>query len=188
MGGPEREAASPADDGADDAPAGERAAPGKETPMAFSLTSPAFDHEGTIPVRFTCDGEDVSPALSWSEAPEDAERFALVVDDPDAPGGPFVHWVLYGIPGHFSELPEAVGDAPRLDYLGEAVNGRNDFDDLGYGGPCPPPGDPHRYVFTLYALDADLGLDPGATKGELEEAMEGRVLGEADLTGTYRRR
>lgn len=186
--GSEREAVVPAGDGEEDAVPDEPAAPGKETPMAFSLTSPAFEHEGSIPVRFTCDGEDVSPALSWSEAPEETETFALVVDDPDAPGGTFVHWVLYRVPGHFSELPEEVGDEPRLDNLGEAVNGRNDFGNLGYGGPCPPPGDAHRYFFKLYALDSGLDLEPGTTKSELEDAVEGHVLGEAELLGTYRRR
>ncbi|MBW3660590.1 MAG: YbhB/YbcL family Raf kinase inhibitor-like protein [Gemmatimonadetes bacterium] len=155
--------------------------------MAFDLTSPAFDEGDAIPVRNSCDGEDVSPPLAWSDAPDGTEAYALTLTDPDAPGGTFTHWVLYDLPGHAAELPEGVGDAPRLENLGSALQGQNDFGETGYGGPCPPAGSSHRYVFTLYALDAPAGLDAGASREDLEGAIEGHVLGTADLTGTYRR-
>ena len=134
------------------------------------LTSDAFDDGGTIPRRHTCDGEDVSPALSWEGAPDGTASFALVVHDPDAPRGDWVHWVIYDIPGHLTGLPEKAGPAERLDHLGEAVQGTNDFGRIGWGGPCPPPGKPHRYVFTLTALDAPLGLEPAADRENVETA------------------
>lgn len=155
--------------------------------MSFTLTSPAFETGAVIPTRHTCDGDDVSPALHWEGAPEGAAAFALIVDDPDAPGGTFVHWVLYDLPGHASELPEDVGPSPRLDHLGEALQGENDFGEIGYRGPCPPRGGPHRYVFRLYALDTLLGLEPRARRDEVDRAIEGHVLGAAELTGTFAR-
>lgn len=155
--------------------------------MAFQLTSPAFEDASPIPVQHTCDGEDVSPPLAWSDDPDGAEAYALTTTDPDAPGGTFTHWVLYDLPGHATELPERVGNAPRLENLGGALQGESDFGETGYGGPCPPAGSSHRYVFTLYALDAATGLDPGASRDELEAAVDGHVLGTAELTGTYRR-
>ena len=155
--------------------------------MTFRLTSPAFEKGAVIPIRHTCDGEDVSPPLHWEGAPEGAGAFALVVDDPDAPRGTFVHWVLYELPGHASELPQDVGPSPRLDHLGEALQGENDFGEIGYRGPCPPRGGPHRYFFRLYALDALLRLDPGARRDEVDRAIEGHVVGTAELMGTYAR-
>lgn len=179
--------------GPGDGPAADRPDPaldataGEEATMTFSLTSPAFEPGGEIPRRHTCDGEDLSPPLEWSGGPEDVAAWALIVDDPDAPRGTFVHWVLYDLPGHVDELPEGVGDAARLENLGGTLQGENGFGDLGYGGPCPPPGAPHRYVFRLHALDRSPDLDPGASRDELEAAMEGAVLGTAELIGTYRR-
>jgi Raf kinase inhibitor-like YbhB/YbcL family protein len=155
--------------------------------MAFSLRSPAFADGAAIPVRHTCDGPDVSPPLAWSDAPAGTRSFALIMDDPDAPAGTWVHWVLYNLPAATSELPETVAKVEGLD-LGGARQGRNDFRHPGYGGPCPPPGPAHRYIFKLYALDAVLELRPGAKKPELEAAMQGHMLAMAQLVGTYARR
>ncbi len=171
----------PAAEGAD------RTGAAQEGVDSMRLTSDAFEDGGTIPRRHTCDGEDVSPALAWEGAPDGTESFTLVVHDPDAPRGDWVHWVIYDIPGHFSELPEDVGTAERLDHLGEAAQGENDFGRIGWGGPCPPPGKPHRYVFTLHALDARLELEPGASREEVEEPGRRHVLATASLTGRYGR-
>mgnify|MGYP006289371545 CR=1 FL=1 len=161
-----------------------------EAEMEFALTSSAFKHGQPIPVEHTGDGEDISPPLAWENAPEQTTEFALIVDDPDAPGAePWVHWVLYRIPFDRTSLPEAVPMQARLE--GELVGmlqGRNDFGETGYGGPAPPRGHGvHHYRFTLYALDAPLNLPPGAAKSELLAAMEGAVVGEARLTGTCER-
>jgi hypothetical protein len=154
--------------------------------MALTLTSAAFSHQGEIPKRYTCEGEDVSPPLLWSNPPEGTRSFALIVDDPDAPDPKaprmtWVHWVLYNLPATASELPEGVPSEALPRGTGE---GLNDWKRKGYGGPCPPIGR-HRYFHKLYALDIvlpDLGA-PG--KPELETAMEGHVLGRAELVGTY---
>lgn len=155
--------------------------------MSFALTSPAFDHGAPIPVEHTCDGADVSPPLKWDDGPEGTTSYAVIVDDPDAPRGTFAHWVLYDLPGHATELPGDVGPSQRLENLGETAQGENDFGETGWRGPCPPPGKPHRYVFRLHALDTWLGLDPGVQKAEVEKAMEGHVVGVAELIGTYGR-
>lgn len=161
--------------------------PSEETVVAsIRLTSVAFADGQPIPARYTCDGEDKSPALKWTGLPQGARSIALIVDDPDAPGRVFVHWVLYGIPVSMSELPEAVSGAARTSF--GARNGTNDFRRSGYGGPCPPRGNPHRYIFTLYALDGELDLEPGASKKEARAAMEGHILAEGRLMGTYQRR
>jgi Raf kinase inhibitor-like YbhB/YbcL family protein len=151
--------------------------------MAFTLTSPVFADGAAIPTRYTCDGENRSPLLTWSDAPEGARSFALIVDDPDAPAGTFTHWVLYDIPVDVRELSENVPEATP------GVSGRNSFRKTGYGGPCPPPQDEaHRYRFVLHALDTDsVGLPNGASREELEAQMSGHVLGTAQLVGTYRR-
>ena len=153
--------------------------------MAFTIKCSEFENEGTIPTRFTCDGEDVSPPLEWDGAPDGTESFALICDDPDAPAGTWVHWVLFGLPGDVRRLPEGVSAAAAG--IGGSRQGTNDFKRLGYGGPCPPKGAPHRYFFKLYALDAPVDLEPGATKEALLEAMEGHVLAEAQLMGKYAR-
>lgn len=153
--------------------------------MAFTLESPAFGAGETIPVAHTCDGADRSPQLSWGDPPPGTKGFALVADDPDAPRGTWVHWVLYGLGAEVRELPEGLPATETV--AGGARHGRNDFRKLGYGGPCPPPGPAHRYFFKLYALDAPPTLAPGATKSQLLEHVKGHVLGEAVLMGTYAR-
>ena len=150
----------------------------------MTLTSTAFDHEAAIPQRFSCDGDDVSPALSWAGVPEGTESFAFIVDDPDAPGGTFVHWVYFNIPSDTTELPEGVPTVDRPSQGG--VQGQNNFRRTGYGGPCPPGGT-HRYFFNLYALDTTVDLEPGAGKVDLMAAMDGHVLAQAQLMGTYTR-
>jgi hypothetical protein len=161
--------------------------------MTLAVSSSAFPHGATIPAVHTCDGRDVSPPLTWSGAPAPPaiKTFALICDDPDAPGKTFVHWVLYNLPADASGLPEGVPPVAALpdeDGRGGALQGTNDFGQAGYGGPCPPPGKPHRYFFKLYALDAALDLEPGASKRDLERAMKGHVAAEAQLIGTYGRR
>ena len=153
--------------------------------MAFELTSSAFQAGGTIPRPHTCDGTDASPALTWSDPPPGTASFALVCDDPDAPVGTWVHWVLYELPPSARQLPEGVPTEPLL--KDGSRQGTNDFKRTGYGGPCPPPGKPHRYFFRLYALDTSLRLAPGKTKAELLKAMEGHVKGQAELVGRYSR-
>jgi Raf kinase inhibitor-like YbhB/YbcL family protein len=157
--------------------------------MALALTSADFEPDGEIPSRFTCEGEDISPALAWTGTPEAARSLALIVDDPDAPDPrapktTWVHWVLYNLSPSASGLPQGarVGDLPK-----GAREGLNDWKRTGYGGPCPPVGR-HRYFFKLYALDADLPDLGRPTKARLEEAMAGHVLAKAELVGTYRKR
>jgi Raf kinase inhibitor-like YbhB/YbcL family protein len=153
--------------------------------MGLKLTSSAFAAEGSIPKKFTCDGPDVSPVLSWSGAPSGTQSFALIMDDPDAPAGTWVHWVLYDLPSNTKELTEGV---PKQDQLSNgARQGLNDFRKVGYGGPCPPPGKPHRYYFKLYALDAKLGLPAGATKADVERTMEHHILAQGEVMGRYDR-
>ncbi len=153
--------------------------------MTIQLTSSAFTEGSDIPETFTCDAEDVSPPLKWSGTPDETRSIALVVDDPDAPGGTWVHWVLYRVPPDAGELP---GEAPSTEVtLLGARNGKNDFGRLGYGGPCPPLGDPHRYFFKLYALDIELELESGATREELLNTMDGHILAIGQLMGRYQR-
>jgi Raf kinase inhibitor-like YbhB/YbcL family protein len=148
------------------------------------LKSNVFSEGGMIPARYTCDGEDVSPHLTWSGVPEGTRSFAVICDDPDAPAGTWVHWVLYDLPPAVTELPDQV--APVRSPPVGGSQGTNDFKRIGYGGPCPPGGT-HRYFFRLYALDRMTGLPPGATRKQAVQAMEGHVLAEAQLTGRYRR-
>jgi hypothetical protein len=153
--------------------------------MSIQLTSSAFGEGSPIPRRYTCDGEDVSPPLKWSGAPQDAKSLALICDDPDAPAGTWVHWVLYGIPPTVAELPEGVPASEVV--LGGAQQGVNDSRGVGYSGPCPPRGSPHRYFFKLYALDVELKLKPRASKRDVVSAMQGHILAEGQLMGTYKR-
>ena len=148
------------------------------------VTSTAFSEGTAIPIRYTCDDDDVSPPLSWTGVPEGTRSLALISDDPDA-RGTWVHWVLYGIPVGVDGLSEAVV-AADVTAMG-AKDGTNDFKKLGYGGPCPPKGSPHRYLFKIFALDVELDLDGGAEKKELLEAIEGHVLASGQLMGTYQR-
>jgi len=155
-----------------------------EKKMAIKLTSSAFKDGQPIPRGYTCDGADVSPPLEWSDIPKNAKTIALVADDPDAPSGTFVHWVLYNLPADGMGLIE---NTPMTETLkGGGMQGTNDFKKIGYGGPCPPSGT-HRYFFKLYALDSELASKPGATTADLEKAMGGHVLGQAQLMGTYSR-
>lgn len=154
----------------------------------MKLTSPAFVDGGLIPVQHTCDGEDVSPALAWSGVPAGTKSFALICDDPDAPGKPWVHWVAYCIPGETHSLPEGLPTLKTLRQHGSMEQGVNDFKRIGYGGPCPPPGKPHRYYFKLFALNTPPEVGPGATKAEVERAMAGKVVDQAQLMGTYQRK
>jgi Raf kinase inhibitor-like YbhB/YbcL family protein len=152
--------------------------------MALEITSSAFAEGEMIPTRYTCDGPDVSPDLAWSGVPETAQSLALICDDPDAPVGTWVHWVLFNIPAGVSGLPSEI--PPDANMENGARHGTNDFGRLGYGGPCPPGGT-HRYFFKLYALDTALDLESGITKARLLEAMEGHIMAEAQLMDKYKR-
>jgi Raf kinase inhibitor-like YbhB/YbcL family protein len=156
------------------------------TGVRMILTSTAFDDGSRIPVLYTCEGGDSSPALQWTGVPDSARSLALVVDDPDAPTETWVHWVLYNVPPTLNSMPEGI---PTTDTLANGSrHGTNSFRRLGYGGPCPPRGHgAHRYVFRLYALDMLLDLAPGAKKEAVLEAMEEHVLATAQLMGTYSR-
>ena len=153
----------------------------------MKITSTAFSQKAFIPKKYTCAGEDISPALAWQDAPAETKSFALIADDPDAPMGTWIHWVLYNVPAADNGLAEHVPVPARLP--GGALQGENSFGKTGYGGPCPPPGHgPHRYYFKLYALDAVLDLSPtDATAETLQKAMKGHVLGSAELMGRYER-
>lgn len=159
--------------------------------MSLTLRSDAFEPGAEIPVRHTCEGDDLSPPLTWSDAPPGTESFALVVDDPDAPDPEnprttWVHWVVYNLPPAVEGLVEGAGNDAD-DLPGGTLQGRNDWQRTGWGGPCPPIGC-HRYFFKLYALDARLDDLGEPTKGELEAAMAGHVVGRVELVGTYRKR
>lgn len=153
--------------------------------MALQLKSPDFSSGGTIPKQFTCDGTGISPTLEWNDPPGGTQSFALIADDPDAPMGTWVHWVLFDLPANARTLAQNV---PKKEQLSDGSRqGRNDFGKIGYGGPCPPRGKPHRYFFKLYALDAKLNLTPGATKEEVEHAMQGHILAQGEWVGRYAR-
>ena len=153
----------------------------------FELKSPSFSNGERIPVKHTCDGEDVSPKLEWKGAPSGTKSYALIMYDPDAPGGTFIHWVLYNIPEDLTSIDEGVskrGEVPGLGY-----QGTNDFGFQGYGGPCPPRGHgEHRYYFALHALDIDnIGLGPGASASKVLDKIKDHVIGYAVLMGKYSR-
>lgn len=153
--------------------------------MSLTISSPSFSNGGDIAKKFTCDGEDVSPQLTWSAPPSGTKAFALLVDDPDAPVGNWNHWTMWNIPESTRSLAEGVNKVPRLPDNSE--QGMNDFHKPGYNGPCPPSGKPHRYYFKLFALDTKLTLKPGAAKRDLEAAMKGHILGQAEWMGRYGR-
>ncbi len=153
--------------------------------MSLTLKANAFANGAEIPRKYTCAGADVSPVLNWSGVTPAARSLALIVDDPDAPRGTWTHWLLWNLPAHLTSLPEAVSAEETL--ASGARQGKNDFGRVGYGGPCPPPGKAHRYFFKLYALDATLDLKPGAVRRELERALKGHVLSEAQWMGTSKR-
>jgi len=154
--------------------------------MEIKLSSTAFKAGDFIPSKYSCEGANISPQLHWSDAPNNVKSYALIVDDPDAPGGDFVHWVIYNIPGNLSELHEDI--TPSRNISDEVMLGTNGFGKISYGGPCPPAGKPHRYFFKLYALDTVLHhLESGATKQQLLSAMNGHIIGEGHLIGKYQR-
>ena len=145
--------------------------------MTFTIETKSFPRGGEIPRRYTCEGENVPPQLSWSNLPPGTKSLALIADDPDAPSGTFTHWLIWDLEPERAEVSEP----------GSAPEGRNDFGKIGYGGPCPPPGKPHRYFFRLFALHTKLGVKRGATRAQLEQAMKGHVLAQAELMGTFKR-
>ena len=159
--------------------------------MSFTLTSPAFSEGQTIPKKYTCDGEDVLPTLKWQGTPQGTKSFVLIMDDPDAPPGTWVHWVLYNLPGSFTELKEGF---PKKESLPDGTRQglcwgveEDQFDRIGYYGPCPPPGPDHRYYFKLYAINTIWEAPEKAHKFQIEKAMQGHILGQASLMGKYGR-
>jgi Raf kinase inhibitor-like YbhB/YbcL family protein len=154
--------------------------------MTLTIESPAFKQNGSIPAKYTDDGEDISPPLTWSNAPEGTKEFALICDDPDAPLTTWVHWVIYKIPASATGLPENVARSESLAEPAGALQGKNSWKKIGYGGPAPPRGE-HRYFFKLYALDTALDASAGLNKKGLLKAMEGHILAEAELMGRYKR-
>ena len=152
--------------------------------MEIKITSSAFEDGGLIPAKYTCDGADISPPLRWDVVPEGTKSIALICDDPDAPMGTFVHWVIFGLPAETRELMENIPSDETLP--NGAKQGKSDFGRIGYGGPCPPSGT-HRYFFKIYALDTEVALAAGASKRELLGAMEGHILGQGQLIGKYKR-
>lgn len=155
------------------------------SPTGFRIESPAFKEGQMIPSRFTCKGEDISPALHWTAPPAGTRSFVLIAEDPDAPGGVWTHWVVFNLPASARAMPENVpkqGDVP-----GGGLQGLNSFGHIGYGGPCPPPGNPHHYFFRLYALDTMLSLKAGASKQDVLNAAKGHMLGQAHWMGLFAR-
>ncbi len=152
--------------------------------MEIKITSSAFEDGGLIPAKYTCDGADISPPLQWDAVPEGTRSIALICDDPDAPMGTWVHWVLFNLPGDAKELAQNIPTEETLP--NGAKQGVNDFGRVGYGGPCPPGGT-HRYFFKIYALDTEVGLQAGADKRQLLKAMEGHILSQGQLIGKYKR-
>ena len=161
------------------------ALPIKPPAHTMQLTSTAFSSGQPIPPAYTCDGKNVSPPLKWSGAPAGTKSFVLIVDDPDAPKEVWSHWVVYDLPAATTELPENIAQGQYID--GKGRQGMNDFKHLGYGGPCPPAGKAHHYVFKIHALDTTLDLKPGATKREIEAAMLRHVIAQGQLIGIYQR-
>jgi Raf kinase inhibitor-like YbhB/YbcL family protein len=154
-------------------------------PMPFTVSSTSFSNGGYIARKFTCDAADVSPQLAWTDPPAGTKSFALLADDPDAPVGNWNHWLLWNVPAETRQLPENVAKSAQLP--DGSRQGTNDFRKTGYNGPCPPPGKPHRYYFKLHALDAKLDLKGNVGKRELEAAMKGHVLAQAEHMGKYGR-
>jgi hypothetical protein len=151
-----------------------------ETHRKMAISSTAFKDGQPIPRRYTCAGENISPPLAWNGAPDNAASLALIVDDPDAPGGVWTHWIVFDLPPDLSELPENAGETAG----GSGRQGLNNFKHPNYDGPCPPPGKPHRYFFKIYALDIKLGLPSGASRGAVSAAMTKHILAEGQFMGT----
>jgi Raf kinase inhibitor-like YbhB/YbcL family protein len=178
---------APAESAVTPAPVDSYPYPNPTAGQALSLTSPAFAAGASIPKKYTCQGEDLSPQLEWSGVPAGTQSLALIVDDPDAPGGTWVHWVVYNLPADASGLAEGASQANAKGYNLPAggVQGGTSFNRADYGGPCPPSGE-HRYFFKLYALDIPLP-DQGLNKEALLEAMDGHILAQAELVGLYQK-
>jgi hypothetical protein len=155
------------------------------SPMSFNLEGSAFKNGGDIPQKFTCDGADISPPLEWGDPPPGTKSLALIADDPDAPAGTWVHWVMYDLEPQTRQLREGMAKSEEIQGTGK--QGLNDFGKIGYGGPCPPSGKYHRYYFKLYALDTKLNLRPRATKRDVEQAIKGHILAQTELMGRYKR-
>jgi Raf kinase inhibitor-like YbhB/YbcL family protein len=153
--------------------------------MSITLTSPAFSEGGVIPKRNAGDGDNLSPALSWSGYPVTTKCFVILVEDPDAPSGMFTHWILCNLPPEVNRLPEGLPEKPKLPGIG--FHGMNDARNTGYYGPCPPPGKPHRYFFKIFALDQTLDLPSGRASAQVQKAMQDHILDTGSLMGTYRR-
>ena len=151
----------------------------------MQISTSSFPAEGTIPKKHTCDAQDISPAFTWTGAPPSTRSFALIADDPDAPVGTWNHWLIWNVPASVHQFAESVAKTPTLP--DGSRQGQNDFKKVGYNGPCPPPGKPHRYYFKLFALDMPLDLRAGATRKELEAAMKGHVVAENQIMGRYGR-
>lgn len=153
--------------------------------MKLQVSTNAFQPGTEIPQKFTCSGEDLSPEISWTDLPEGTQSVAVIVDDPDAPVGTWTHWMVYDLPPSIQKLAQ---ERPRTASLDDGgLQGKNDFGNLGYNGPCPPPGKPHRYFFKVYALDQKLEIPAGATRKALDEALKGHVLAEGEVMGTFAR-
>ena len=160
--------------------------PKEEVEMAtLELKSDAFKQGETIPVKYTCDGDDISPQLSWGKPPDGTMELVLICDDPDAPVGTWDHWIIYSLPPDTVGLPEGIPKTKEIENGG--LQGKNSWGRIGYGGPCPPRGPAHRYLFKLYAIDKTLDLKPGVTKENLEKAMRGHILAQGELMGKYAR-
>lgn len=158
---------------------------GAEADMSFTISSPSFSSGGAIPAKFTCSGADLSPELKWNDPPTGTKSFALLADDPDAPAGNWNHWTIWNLPANLRSLPQGFSKDARLSDGTE--QGKNDFHKTGYNGPCPPPGKPHRYYFKVFALDTTLNLKAGAMKRDLESAMKGHILAQAEWMGRFGR-
>lgn len=152
--------------------------------MTFQLTSDAFANGQSIPAKYSCIGRNISPALAWTDPPAGAQSFALIAEDPDAPGGTWTHWVLFNISAEARELEEDLPVTGKNITPNAIYTGENSWGDIGYGGPCPPSGT-HRYFFRLYALDTLISLLPGATKSQLLKEMKGHILAQTELMGTF---
>ena len=151
----------------------------------LKIFSSSFGNGEMIPKKYTCEGEDVSPEIRWKELPEEVKSLALICDDPDAPGGDFVHWVIFNIPPEIDSLPEGLAPKDTLDF--GAIQGMTDFGRVGYGGPCPPRGPVHHYHFKLYGLDTMLKVEKNTTKDELLKKMEGHILIKGEIVGLFKR-
>ena len=154
--------------------------------MKIQITSTAFKHGEPIPGKYSCSGADVSPPLAIQNVPKEAKSLVLILDDPDAPSGSWIHWILYGIPAQTTVIPE--GTAAKATAPVTALLGKNSWGKTEWGGPCPPPGGKHRYYFRLYAVDAELSLPRGASKPDLMRAIDGHILAQGELMGTFLRK